>query len=354
MKKPSLVAVLLAASAVALAGCSTAPASEGETDTIQITASTNVYGSLAAQIGGDRVEVTSIIDSVAQDPHTYEATARDRLAVQSADLVIENGGGYDTFMQDLLEGSDAAVLTAAKFSRGYTGEDEHAEDDAHSEDEHAEDDAHSEDEHADEEADHNHDHDHDHGDTELIEPPYHDGHSHIHGFNEHVWFDLYAMLDVVDGMTAALIEIDPAGEAQYRAAAEPILDELRGFENELANISTMANDASVFITEPLPSYIASAARLTDLTPDGFAEAVEEGRDVPPATLLAALEVIDSGEVSVVFTNAQTGGPETQRVEEAAEAAGIPVIAFTELLDSGASYSDWMRAAIQSLADALRS
>src|SRR5690606_15751027 len=112
--------------------------------------------------------------------------------------------------------------------------------------------------------------------------------------------------------------------------------------------------AAVFITEPLPGYVAAAAGLTDVTPEGFAEAVEEGSDVAPATLLDALDVIDSGEVAVLLTNAQTGGSETQRVEDAAEAAGIPVVAFTELLDDGSSYAEWMRDAIQNLADALDS
>src|SRR5690606_11248985 len=100
-------AALLSASSLILAGCSTA-AGGGEADDgrIQVTASTNVYGALVEQIGGDRVEVTSIITSASQDPHSYEASARDRLTVQDADLVIKNGGGYDAFIDTLLDGSD--------------------------------------------------------------------------------------------------------------------------------------------------------------------------------------------------------------------------------------------------------
>lgn len=65
-------------------------------------------------------------------------------------------------------------------------------------------------------------------------------------------------------------------------------------------------------------------------------------------------MIESGDVTAVLTNAQTGGAETERVEEVAKAAGIPVVAFTELLEDGSSYAEWMRNGIQSLADAVTS
>jgi zinc/manganese transport system substrate-binding protein len=108
------------------------------------------------------------------------------------------------------------------------------------------------------------------------------------------------------------------------------------------------------MTEPLPGYLAEAAGLTDVTPEGFAESVEEGTDVAPAVLLDALNVIGSGEVTALLTNAQTGGAETDRVEAAAKDAGIPVVAFTELLEDGSSYSEWMSDAIKSLAAAVTS
>ncbi|WP_144793658.1 metal ABC transporter solute-binding protein, Zn/Mn family [Microbacterium paludicola] len=323
-------AALLTASAVVLAGCSsTASGSDDGDGTIRIVASTNVYGDIAAQIGGDRVEVTTIIDSASQDPHSYEATARDRLAVQDADVVAWNGGGYDAFIETLLDGSDAHVFTAAEFSH------DHPDNGGHD----------AGDDHADEDAEAGHDHEED-GD--------HSGHDHIEGFNEHVWFDPHTMIHVVEGMAEELGELDEDGAADFTAAAADIIADLEAAEAELETIKADADGAGIFMTEPLPGYIAASAGLTDLTPAGFAEAVEEGTDVSPATLLDALEIIDSGDVKVVLTNAQTGGAETQRIEEAAEAAGIPVVAFTELLADGSSYSEWMHDAIQSLADALRS
>lgn len=337
---------VLAASALVLAGCTAPVGTEGTVDdAIQVVASTNVYGSLAAQIGGDRVEVASIIDTVAQDPHSYEASARDRLAVQGADLVIENGGGYDGFMTDLLEGSEAHTLTAIEFSHALHGEEHDASD--------AADEAHDDHEHADDDHDHEHDHahtdDHDHADEHG-----HEGHDHIAGFNEHVWFDAHTMIHVVEGIATELGELDPAGASDFEAAASDIITELEGLEAELAELAGEFAGTGVFITEPLPGYLAEAVGLEDLTPEGFAASVESGNDVAPATLLAAIEVIESGDVAILLTNAQTGGSETDRAEQTAEAAGVPVVAFTELLEDRSSYAEWMHAAIQSLADALRS
>ena len=158
------------------------------------------------------------------------------------------------------------------------------------------------------------------------------------------------VLEIADELAA----IDPDGEAEFTANAEDIVADLEGFEADLETLKTDAAGADVIITEPLPGYIATAAGLTDVTPEGFAESVEEGSDVAPATLLETLNVVDSGDVAAVLTNAQTGGAETQRVEDAATAAGIPLVAFTELLPEGSSYSEWMSDAIQSLADALQS
>ena len=104
--------VIAAATGVALTGCTApAPTTEG----LSIVASTNVYGDIAASIAGDLATVTSIIDSPAIDPHSYEASAQDQLAIAGADLVIENGGGYDPFIDTLVEGSEtsAVVVTAA-------------------------------------------------------------------------------------------------------------------------------------------------------------------------------------------------------------------------------------------------
>lgn len=332
MKKPVVALALASVAALALAGCSTTPAAgEGDDGTITVVASTNVYGDIAAQIGGDRVDVESLITSASQDPHSYEATARDRLTVQKADLVIENGGGYDAFIDTLLQDAkDPHLVTAVEFSHDFPGNEGHEDEAEH--------------DHAEEES-----HDHDHAEGEEG----HEGHNHIEGFNEHVWFDPHTMIHVVEAISDELSELDPDGAKEFAANADDLIADLEGFEADLETIKTDAAGATVFMTEPLPGYLAAAAGLTDVTPEGFAESVEEGSDVAPAVLLEALKVIEEGQATALLTNAQTGGAETERVEAAAKDAGIPVVAFTELLEDGSSYSEWMSDAIQSLAAAVQ-
>src|SRR5690554_2139269 len=107
--KPSITLVTALAAAT-LVGCSPSQ-STADDGVISIVASTNVYGEIASQIGGDLVEVTSIIDDPSQDPHSFEADARVQLALSKADLVIENGGGYDAFVGQLLSSLDDQPMT---------------------------------------------------------------------------------------------------------------------------------------------------------------------------------------------------------------------------------------------------
>lgn len=341
---------LAAASVVTLAGCAGTPAAGGDSGSdgrLSVVASTNVYGQLAEQIGGDLVEVTSIVTSDSQDPHSFEPSARDQLTVADADLIIENGGGYDSFIDALIEssGSEAHVITAVEFSHDWPEnaghEDEHAEEehagetdsptDEHAEVEHAEDEA-AEGEHAEE----GHDHDHE----------------HVEGFNEHVWYDPHTIAHVAEAVAEELGELSPDDAATFTANAEELYGEIEGLEGSLGEIAAVHEGAHVFVTEPVPAYLTAAAGLENVTPEAFSEAVEEGQDVAPATLLEALGLIESGDVGVVITNTQTGGAETTQIVDAADAGGIPVIAFSETLPEGQTYISWMQANIEALSAAL--
>lgn len=336
--------VLGAASVLALAGCAGgAPAADSPSaagaDTVAVVASTNVYGSIAKEIGGEYVEVSSVITSSAQDPHEYEASAQDQLTVKDAQLVIENGAGYDAFMDALVEasGSEAEVISAVEFNHDYPGAESHA--DAHA-DEASATPAPSEsaDEHAEEEG-----HDHAEG----------DGHAHIEGFNEHVWYDPHTIEHLAESIAEHLGELAPDHAAAFTANAEAFTQQIAGLEDSLAQIEATDAGAKVFVTEPVPVYLIEAAGLSNATPNAFSEAVEEGQDVPPATLLEALQLIDSGEIRVLIVNPQTGGAETTQVLDEAKSKNIPVVEFTETLPEGQTYLSWMQSNISALSDALR-
>jgi zinc/manganese transport system substrate-binding protein len=309
-----LAAAALAVTAVTLAGCSGTADGDTSDGRVQVVASTNVYGSIAEAVGGDRVDVTSIIDNAAQDPHEFEASARDQLRVKKAGLVIENGGGFDPFMSQLVHasGTDAKVITAATLSPEYPADgdlDTHVDD-----------------------ADHDHD--------------------HLEGFNEHVFYDPAVMATLAEKIAATLGDLDPEGSDAYTANAKAFTGGIQPLTDALATLKAAHEGTGVFVTEPLPLYLTDAAGLDNKTPAEFSEAVEEGQDVAPATLLEALKIISSKQVAVVIVNAQAGGAETQRVEQEAKAAGIPVIDFSELLPEGKTYLTWMADNIARLGDAL--
>ncbi|MCW3493023.1 metal ABC transporter solute-binding protein, Zn/Mn family [Microbacterium sp. SSM24] len=326
---------LAAASALVLAGCASGSAA-GDEGKLSVVASTNVYGQIAEEIGGGLVEVTSIVTNESQDPHSFEASARDQLTISKADLIIENGGGYDAFVDALIEssGSEAPVITAVEHSHDWPENDGHAEesadDDTHDDthDDTKDDDAHEDG------ADHDHDHD------------------HVEGFNEHVWYDPHTIVHVAEEIAEELSELDPGNAATYAANVETFAAGIEELESSLADVAAAHGGAQAFATEPVPGYLLAAAGLEDVTPAAFSEAVEEGQDVPPATLLESLKVIDSGEVRVVITNAQTAGAETAQIVGEADGRGIPTVAFSETLPEDQTYLSWMQANIEALKDAL--
>ncbi len=340
MTSRSFTVAALAASALVLAGCASPGANTEDDGTLHVVASTSVYGDIAAAIGGDLIEVTSIVTSLSQDPHSYETSARDQLTISRADLIIRNGGGYDAFVDALIEasGTDAGILTAVEFSHDYPGSAGHDHDD------HDDDAAEDHDDHDDHDDEDHADHDEDHED--------HDGHDHIEGFNEHVWYDPHTIAHLAEDIAHELGELDPAGAATYEANAAAFLAGIEEIEAALDEIAAQHEGAQVFVTEPVPVYLITAAGLVDATPPAFSEAVEEGQDVPPATLLEAMRALTSGEIRTVIANAQTGGAETTQVIETAREHGIPVLEFTELVPEGETYLTWMRQNAADLASTL--
>ena len=311
---PALAAVSLLAVA-GLNGCAATPGAANAR--LQIVASTNVYGDIATEIAGAGADVTSIITSPGQDPHSYEASAQNQLAIADADLVIHNGGGYDEFIDTLLDASgndDVEVLDAVEIS-GLAP-------DADGQDEG---------EHADEEG----------GD-----------HGHIEGFNEHVWYSFEAMDALALEIAQHLGDLDATNADTYQVNYEEFAAGLAALEERAHELHDGFEGTGVAVTEPVPVYLLAELGLDDLTPAEFSEAIEEGADVPPLALDATLELIATGAVALLAYNEQTAGPETEQVRAAADEAGVPVVSFAETLPDGADYLSWMTDNIEAVAAAL--
>lgn len=299
---------LLGASIIALigvgslAGCATSAGapSPSTSGTVQVVASTNVYGDIAKQIGGDRVTVTSIITDPSQDPHSYEADARVQLALSRANIVIENGAGYDAFVDTLLAGAknpDVTRLTAATIS-GY------------------------------------------------------DQTPATGSFNEHLWYDFPTMEKVANALVSSLSTLDDGHATTFRANGDTFITALATLESTEASMKKAHAGTGAAITEPVPLYMLDAIGLVNKTPETFSAAIEAGTDVSPAVLNDALTTLRNGTVRLLAYNEQTSSPETEQLKTAAAASGVAVVPVTETLPKGKGYLDWMTLNLAALAKAL--
>lgn len=275
-----------------------ASASSSSAAKIPVVASTDVWGDVVKQIGGDKVDVTSIISDPDQDPHSYEANTRNQLTLSKAKVVIENGGGYDDFVDRMLKsgGSSPDLINAVEIS-GKTAP----------------------------------------KGGEL---------------NEHVWYDFPTVAKVADQIATALGKADSADAATFTANAATFKTKLTALETKEADIKKAHSGEGVGITEPVPLYLTEASGLVNKTPEEFSEAIEEGSDVSPKVLQDTLALYSGKQVKALVYNAQTSGPQTEKVKDAATAAGIPVVPVTETLPDGKDYLGWMTANVDALANAL--
>ena len=291
------VLVAVATGTGALAGCTPAA---GESADIEIVASTDVYASIADQLVAGlprgRVGVSSIISDPSIDPHEYEASARNELAVSRAELIIENGGGYDDFVDTLRSAADAdaPVINAVDLS----------------------------------------------------------GHSHDAELNEHVWYDFPTVERVARRITSFLLAHDRADATILRRNAHEFATAVRRLEAAETRIRAAHAGDGVAITEPVPLYLLQACGLVDRTPEQFSHAIENGTDASPRVLHDTLGLFTAHQVKLLVYNEQTAGPQTDQLIDTAKDHDVPVVAVTETLPASISYLHWMRGIVHDVAAAL--
>jgi zinc/manganese transport system substrate-binding protein len=290
---------LLTALAVAGAstGCSSAGASAAD---ISVVASTDVYGAIAEELAAGlparRVSVTSIIADPAVDPHSYEANPRDELAISRADLILENGGGYDDFVDDLRKasGASARVINAIAVS-GRAGE----------------------------------------------QP-----------LNEHVWYDVATTRTVAARISQFLIAHDPSDAAVLRRNARSFSSALGRLQRIEANIRRKHAGAGAAVTEPVPLYLLEACGLVNRTPAEFSAAVENGTDASPQVLQALLDLFSEHRVQLLAYNEQTSDTQTDQVVAAAKANAVAVVTVTESLPADIAFPAWLGGILRAVEAAL--
>jgi zinc/manganese transport system substrate-binding protein len=294
-------AAVTAVCAVLLAsGCATSspkPAATTGSHTVEVVAAENFWGSLASQLGGDHVHVTSIINSPDADPHDYEPTATDGRQIATADLAIVNGVGYDSWASKLLAANPRPARTDLVV-----------------------------------------------GDVVGIPA----------NGNPHRWYSPGNVRTVIDTVTTDYKKLDPADSAFFDTQRTQVLTvNLKGYFDAIASIKARYAGTPVGASESIFAPLAEGLGLRLITPGGFLNAISEGTD-PTAQDKATIDAqIKRHQIKIYVYNTQNATPDVQAQVDAARKAGIPVATVTETLTpAGATFQDWQTAQLIRLAAAL--
>ena len=292
------VAGLVLAATGLVAGCGTAPAATtGAGTTITVVAAENFWGSIAKQLGGSHVNVTSIIANPDTDPHDYEVTPADARTIASAQFVIVNGIGYDPWAPKLIAANPAGNRTVLTV-----------------------------------------------GDLVGVQV----------GGNPHRWYSPANVHQVIEQITADYQKIDPTDASYFDQQKQNFENQVLAQYNQLiTQIKTKYAGTPIGASESIVSPLADTLGLTMLTPYSFLKAISEGTDVTAADKSTIDQQIKSKAIKVYVYNSQNSTPDVAAQVAEAKAAGIPVTTVTETLaPAGDSFEQWQVAELQSLENAL--
>jgi zinc/manganese transport system substrate-binding protein len=259
-----------------------------------VVAAENFYGDIARQIGGDGVEVASILSNPDQDPHLFETTPTIVRQIAAARIVIFNGADYDAWMDKLLKIAprvERTVLTVAELVNKKAGD------------------------------------------------------------NPHLWYDPGTMPTLARALADTLGKADPAHAADYAARLNTFLASLDRVSGKIEEIRAKYAGVAITATEPVFGYMAAALGLK-VRNERFQMAVMNDTE-PSARDIAAFEQdLKEHKVRALLYNKQTGTKLTQRMLDIARRARIPVVGVTETEPMGMSYQDWMLMQLADLQNAL--
>ncbi len=291
--------LILAALAAFVAGCgsSGAPVVGGSAARVQVVAAENFWGSIAAQLGGAKAQVRSIIVNPGTDPHSYEPTPADARTLAGSQLAIVNGVGYDNWGSKLLEASPSSGRVVLNV-----------------------------------------------GNLLGLQA----------GANPHRWYFPADVQRVIAAVTTAYQRLDPsaagyfaARRAAFESAGLARYDELR------AQIRAKYAGVPVGYSESIFQGLGEDLQLKLLTPYSFVKAIAEGSEVTAQDKRTVDEQAEAREIRVWVFNSQNVTPDVERVNEIARAKGIPIATVTETLSPAAdTFEQWQVAELEGLEWAL--
>jgi len=300
IRRAGLPAIALAV-ALAVAGCGrSGPAGvrAGSTGArFTVLAAENFWGSLAAQLAGNRASVTSIIVNPATDPHSYVPSTGDARRIAGANMVVLNGLGYDEWAQQLLDASPSSQRVVLNVGQ------------------------------------------------RLGLPA---------GANPHRWYYPADVHAVIGQIVAGYDRLDPRDAAYFAARREQLETAgLASYDGLLASIRTRYRGVPVGYSESIFQGLGEDLGLSLPTPASFARAVAEGTDVTAADKQVVDAQAEQRRIAVWVFNSQNVTPDVKRVNEIVRRRGIPVVSVTETLSpASASFEQWQAAQLRALAAAL--
>ena len=298
----ALSLAMAAATALLATACSSATAAgnrggTGGTDSIQAIGAENEYANVIQQIGGKYVQVTAIMSNPNTDPHTFEASASVARTVSEAQLVVQNGVGYDTFMNTI---ENAAPNPARKVIVVQN----------------------------------------------LLGLP-------DSTPNPHLWYKPSTMPAVANAIASDLAAIQPAHASYFKANAAAFITSLTAWNNAIAKFKASYPNTPVATTEPVADYMLQAAGADNLTPFAFQADIMNGTDPSAQDVAVERSLFTQHKVKVFVYNQQVTDTLTESFITLAQQNGIPVIGVYETMPvPGFDYQSWMLAEVQDLQKAV--
>ncbi|MAU97652.1 MAG: ABC transporter substrate-binding protein [Fulvimarina sp.] len=298
-----MVKTMTLAAAVSALTLSTAAFSQASAQELKVVASFSVIADFAKNVGGDRVEITTLVGPNG-DAHVYEPKPADARALAEADVVLANGLQFEGFLPRLIEasGTEAPVIELTKGGEVLrNSEEEHHHD------------------HEEASAD-GHDHDHDH-EAEEADHDHAEGHGHHHHgeYDPHAWQSVHNAEVYVKNIADAFCEADADGCDTYRANAD-------AYEKKLAELDTYVkeqvaeipeNKRTVITSHDAFGYFQHEYGLKFLAPEGISTESEASA----ADVAALVNQVKEDQASAVFVENITN---PRLIEQIANETGLKV------------------------------
>jgi zinc/manganese transport system substrate-binding protein len=288
------VAAAVAALAAAVTGCGGGSADAAVPGgVISAVGAENQYASVLSQVGGKYVHVSAILQNPSTDPHAFEASARVAQEVSSAQLIVQNGLGYDSWidrMESAAPSSSRKVIVAQK----------------------------------------------------LLGLP-------DSTPNPHLWYDPRTMPAVARAIAADLSAIQPAHRAYFQASLTKFDASLTPWLNAIAAFRSANSGVVAATTEPVADYLLAAMGIGNLTPFRFQADIMNGIDPSPEDIALENSFLSQHQVALFAYNQQVTSALTAAIRENARKNGVPVVGVYESMPTpGYNYQAWMLAEVEAI------